>query len=413
MIQDDQPLRPLSQTQTFLIGLGMVAMGIGFTINFVVVTPLARQAGLSELQVAGMLTLSAIFYALTTPFWGRIAQRYGRRNVMAFSLIAMAATNLMFLLSLKAALAGVITGLSGFLFLAFIRVWFGLLSPGLQPAAMAAVADATTPATRAAGLGGLSAGMSLGSILGPAATALLAPFGALMPLWASIGFSALCGVLIFTLLPKDEPGGTANARPKPLTLADPRIRPHVLFLLAYFTGVGMIQQTVSWFIEDRYRFVDTPTRTAAETAVAATGIVFACMAIAILIVQFGYIARYKPNPRRVLPLGLLLVGVGYFLTDAFHPFWLMCLSYGVIGIGAAFAVSSANALGSLSVPRDQQGAAAALMASAPPTGFIFGPLIGAGLYQIGPELPFAVAGVLMVGLAVYAWRLKQPSVAAS
>ena len=59
-IDPDTPLRPLSAFQQGMIAFASVAMGAGMTINFVVVAPLARKAGLTrELQVAGILTLSA------------------------------------------------------------------------------------------------------------------------------------------------------------------------------------------------------------------------------------------------------------------------------------------------------------------------------------------------------------------
>ena len=77
----------------------------------------------------------------------------------------MATTNMMFLFALKAALVGMVTGLSTFFLLVFTRLFFGVLSPGLQPASMAAMTDATTPLTRAGGLGMLAAAMGLGVAL--------------------------------------------------------------------------------------------------------------------------------------------------------------------------------------------------------------------------------------------------------
>ena len=80
----------------------------------------------------------------------------------------------------------------------------------------------------------------------------------------------------------------------------------------------------------------------------------------------------------------------------------MCLSFMIVGTGAALTVPSANALGSLAVKREEQGSAAALLAAAPPSGFIFGPLIGAALYSFIPELPFYSSAVILGILAVYA-----------
>ena len=164
----------------------------------------------------------------------------------------------------------------------------------------------------------------------------------------------------------------------------------------------MVQQTIGWFVEDRYRFTGTPDQSAAEAAVAATGAIFACAAIAAIVTQFGYVARLRPDPRRILPIGLGLIAAGYFAADLFYPFWMLCLSYGVIGIGGALAISSANAIATFAVPREEQGAAAAFMATAPPAGFVIGPLLGAVLYQVSPKLPLLGTATIAAILAVYA-----------
>lgn len=391
----DAPLRPLTSFQQGMIGLASVAMGAGMTINFVVVAPLARKAGLTEVQVAGILTLSAAIYALMIPQWGRWADRFGRKRVMVFSLMAMGFTNMAFLFALEAALAGMITGLTMFFTLVFVRVWFGLLSPGLQPASMAAMTDATTPANRAAGLGMLGAAMSIGSILGPAGATVLAPFGALVPLWGSIILCISCGILIAFALPKSRSSRQSAARPSPLAMRDPRVFPHLLFLFTYFVAVGMIQQTLGWFLEDRYDLGE-------ERTVLYAGIAFACLAVAMVIVQFGYVQTRKPDPRRMLPSGLFLIAIGYVLANLLMPFWAVCLAFLIVGGGAALAVPAANALGSLSVDRHEQGSAAALLAAAPPAGFIFGPLLGATLYQIGAPLPLYMSAMVMAVLGAYA-----------
>jgi len=402
MTDPDTPLLPLSGLQKAMIGIAMVAMGAGMSINFVVVAPLARKAGLTEIEVAGILTLSAAVYALLIPAWGRLADRFGRKRVMIFSLSAMGLTNMAFVFALNAALAGLVTGLTAFFTLVFVRIWFGLLSPGLQPAAMAAMTDATTPMTRAGGLGMLGACVSIGSILGPAGATVLAPFGALMPIWGTIVLNLTVAVILAIVLPATRKRPKTAKRPTPLAVRDPRVFPHLVFLFSYFIGIGIVQQTLSWFIEDRYKFVDTAGRSAGEAVVLHTGIAFACFAAGMIVVQFGYVQPRRPDPRKILPLGLAIVAIGYVAADLFFPFWAVALSFLTVGGGAALAVPAANALGSLSVTREEQGAAAALLAAAPPSGFIFGPLIGATLYSFMPQLPLYVSAALIGSLAIYA-----------
>ncbi|MAK60807.1 MAG: MFS transporter [Ponticaulis sp.] len=399
---EDKPVLPLSRLQKWVIAFGLLSMGVGFTISFVVAPPLARDAGLSEIQVAGILTISAFLYAFFTPVWGRIANRYGRKRIMVFALFATAITNSLFLLTLEAALRGAFLGIQTFFLLAGVRIAFGLLTSGLQPASFAAMTDSTTHHDRAAGLGFLGAAMSIGSILGPAAAAILARFGALAPLWGSVVFSTVTAIILLCVLPKDHAHDASVQRPKGLSLNDPRIRPFFWLLILYFTAVGMVQQTLAWFAKDRYLLERAE-------AVEAAGWIFAVMAIAMVLVQTFYVARFKPRPHFMLPIGLALVSIGYALAIMHLPFWFVCVAFSVVGAGSALIVPSLNALGTMAVGPQDQGSAAAVMSSAPPFGFVLGPLIGATLYMINNDLALAMsaAGIGVLFLIVI-FRMREP-----
>lgn len=387
-------VRPLTRLQKWIIALALVSMGVGMTISFVVAPPLARGAGLSELQVAGVLTGSALLYAILTPVWGRWANRYGRKRVMVFALIAASVTNALFIITLSAAMRGVLVGVYAFLVLAIVRASFGVLASGLQPSAFAAMTDATTAHDRAAGLGFLGAAMSVGSILGPTGAAALARVGALAPLWGSVGFSFLGALVVLFVLPKDA-RPSDKARPRPLSMWDSRIRVFLLFMIFYFTAVGCMQQTLAFFVEDRYQLQG-------KQSVEAAGWVFAVMAITMVLTQTFYVSRYKPRPRMMLPSGLVLIALGYAIAILHMPFWFICCGFAVVGVGSALVVPALNALGTLAVPPQDQGGAAALMAMAPPAGFVIGPLLGGAIYMIHHDLPLMVSATAMVLLLVYA-----------
>ncbi|MEO1404984.1 MAG: MFS transporter [Pseudomonadota bacterium] len=389
------PARPLTALQRGAVALGVSAMGVGMTINFVVVAPLTRDAGLSEIQVAGILTASALFFAWMTPVWGRWADRFGRKRVMIASLLAAAGTNAMFALTLGTALSGALVGMTAFFTLTAVRVLFGLLSPGMFPASMGMMIEATTPLTRAAGMGLLGTSMSIGSIVGPAGAAVLAPFGAMAPLWGSIAFSAFCAAVLAFVLPPSRDRRVPGVRPKPLSLFDERIRPHISFLFAYFVIVGAIQLTLAFLVADRYGLERAD-------AVQAAGLAFAALALAMVIVQFGYVQPRNPDPKVMLPRGLVLIVIGYLAGAFAANFAILCSAFFIVGVGAALVVPAANALGSLSVPQEEQAAAAAVLSSAPPWAFVIGPLLGAWLYGMHPNAPLIASAVLMACLYVYA-----------
>ena len=59
---------------------GLFTVGLGQSFVFVIVPPLARELGLSEVQTSSIFALSAIGWALTSAAWGRASDKYGRRN---------------------------------------------------------------------------------------------------------------------------------------------------------------------------------------------------------------------------------------------------------------------------------------------------------------------------------------------
>ena len=55
----------------------------------------------------------------------------------------------------------------------------------------------------------------------------------------------------------------------------------------------------------------------------------------------------------------------------------------------------------------EQGAVAGVIASCGPLGFCVGPIVGGMLYQSKPELPYAVAAVMYIVLALFMGRLSR------
>ena len=64
-------------------------MGLGQSFAFVLIPPLARDLGLSEVQTSVIFSISAIAWALTSATWGRASDIHGRRNIAILGLIGM------------------------------------------------------------------------------------------------------------------------------------------------------------------------------------------------------------------------------------------------------------------------------------------------------------------------------------
>ncbi len=68
---------------------GLFTVGLGQSFVFVLVPPLARDLGLTEIQTSSIFAISAVAWALTSAFWGRASDKYGRRNIAILGLLGV------------------------------------------------------------------------------------------------------------------------------------------------------------------------------------------------------------------------------------------------------------------------------------------------------------------------------------
>ena len=79
---------------------GLFTVGLGQSFVFVLVPPLARDLGLSVIQTSLIFAISAFAWAITSAFWGRASDIYGRRNIAILGLIGYAVSLIALILSL-------------------------------------------------------------------------------------------------------------------------------------------------------------------------------------------------------------------------------------------------------------------------------------------------------------------------
>src|SRR5439155_7818812 len=114
----------------------------------------------------------------SSPVWGRVSDRYGRRPALLVGLSA-------------SAIAYVIFGFAGSLWLLFVSRFVQGLGGGTTGVAQAYVADTMAPHERAKALGWLSGATSFGVRVGPALGSFPARWGEMAPGPVAAG---LCGV---------------------------------------------------------------------------------------------------------------------------------------------------------------------------------------------------------------------------
>jgi MFS family permease len=217
----------LNAFQRVVLVAGLLCMGMGQTMLFATMPPAARDLQLSELQVGLIITVSAFFFMISTPVWGRLADSWGRRPTFVFGLLSYGVTTLAFTLMLDLGYSGTLHGLSLLLALITARTGFGILTGGIQTGATAMMADSTAEDRRSSGMALVGASFGFGAVLGPALVSVLAVYGLLLPLYIVSGLTFAMGLVAWALLPETAHKHAAITRAK-LSPLDARILPIML-----------------------------------------------------------------------------------------------------------------------------------------------------------------------------------------
>ena len=393
------------QPQLILFLTIFVAM-LGLSVLFPIIAPLARQLGLSETQAGWFSTAYSASQFVMAPIWGARSERVGRKPVLILGLIGFSISFGLFAVFATLGQRGLLAGSALFLLLVATRLIGGALSSATLPTAQAAMADLSDRGNRAAAMGLIGAAFGLGVVFGPAIGAGLSHFGLTVPVYFSAALGLLTALAATFLLPETRRAGEERqAAPDRRALL--RQGPILLFLavsaLYTLASVGM-EQTIGFYVGDTLRL--DPAATARTV-----GLMLSVFGFLSAAVQGGAI---RPLSRRVapaalIPVGLLVMGLGMLLIPATHTFWTITGALALVGVGSAILGPSLSAGLSLAVGEKGQGQVAGLNSSALALGRMTGPLIGTGLYQkVAASGPYLFSGSLLLALLVVSLFALRP-----
>ena len=380
-------------------------------LGFGIIIPIQPFFAESFGATATLVTLLGASYSLMqflfSPFWGRLSDRMGRRPIILFSVAISAIGHFIF-----ATATGLVT-----LFLARALAGFGNANLGT---AQAIIADTTSGADRAKGMGLIGAAFGLGFIFGPAIGAFLGQHHPTTPLFAAGGLAVLNFILAFFFLPETLTEENKATQKRGSVLAQLRsMRRHVnVTAILWISLVGTIafaqmEQAIALFIEHIWvTDVSLSTDDRIRVASKLTGFFLVAVGIAAAIIQGGFIG--KLNARfgevRLIRTGLIIMTIALVaipLVGSTGMFWLL------VGVVAPFMASgsgimmpSKNSLISRSVPQNEQGAAMGLNQSASALGRVIGPTFAGVLFDLHHSYPFYVGASLLGITCLLSLRLS-------
>lgn len=330
---------------TTVVLFAVFVMMMGNTTVLATVGLFGRSIGLSEFQVGAVISSSALLFFLTSSWWGRLADERGRRPVILTGL-AGAAVSLLLFAGLFTLEKGELDASVAFLALLAARAIYGVLSGGVQPAAIAYMADITAHRDRTTGAAMVGAAIGLGSMAGPGLAALLVGWGFAVPLSIVGLLTMLAAAVVFSVL-RQAPRAPAAADVK--TGAMPmKVGLYLALAFVIHFAFAALQATNAFYFQD---FLEIDTTVAVQRASLAS-IVFASCSFTI---QAGVVRALKWTPATLLSVGLAvccLASVACLLAPDFG--WLLA-AFGLLGAGFAWAQSGLVAGASLSSSGGRQG----------------------------------------------------------
>lgn len=364
----------------------LLTFAMGQTALFAIAGPVARAIGLSEFAIGIIISAAAVVFVVASPVWGRISDRWGRKNTIVFGLTSYAITSAAFALTMEAGLAGWLSAAAAFGVLLALRLTYAALGAGIQPAGVGYMADVSTREERPAAVATIGAAFGIGSILGPALAAALVGFGVLTPLYV-IAALGLVAALYVALSLKEPPSHASAATGGAL---DIRLMAPLLALAALsFVGVSTMQQITAFYVQD---FLQVDAQAAAQWS----GYCFMAMAAAMVLVQGALIPALKPGPQALLSAGYPTVLAGLALFAFPDAYWHLVVAMALMGAGYGAVQGGLMSAASLSTAPDAQGRAAGAMQGAMSIGFVIGPAAGTALYQVDPRYTVALAAATVV-----------------
>ncbi|EJE99699.1 MFS transporter [Liquorilactobacillus mali] len=367
---------------------------LGIYVTMPILSAISTKAHMIPSQIGVMISCGAFAMLLFAPVWGKISDKLGRRMVIVTGLLGM---SIFFILYVFLFHLSISTGKAANVLVYSLmgtRFLLGMFMTTTPTAASAYMADISSPQDRSKDMASLGFATGLAMVLGPIIGGAVSTIGNLYtPFYLTI-----IGLLIFSLvmvavLPRQQ---KIKSPEKTLTNTLQQTKSKRNFFSLELAGwllagcavmlvVVVLQLITSLYLHDIFK--QTVTRSAQTAA-----LLFFVLGIALMLVQVLQMKVLQWTAKMMMMVGIPLIIVGLLLATITSAYYLIFVSYILIGAGAGLGMSSLSAGCSLAVSESQQGAVAGTVAMIQGIAGIVSPLLGSFVYQLNPKFPFFLFG---------------------
>ncbi|MBT0668208.1 MFS transporter [Novosphingobium profundi] len=385
----DTSLAPASRSRALfaIILVNFVSLA-GFGLMFPVFAIYSRQIGASGMEIAGAVAAFSLGQFLSSPFWGRWSDRFGRRPVMIAGLVTGALVYVLHIFALSPLTLLAARFVSG-------------LATGSFSITFAVASDLSTRDNRTHVMGMVSAGFSLGFIFGPAIGGVTASltgqdhaFALVCVVGAALGLVA--ALLTWWLMPETRTQAPApHDASSPVDggplLRRPGFLAAIVIALVVSAAFAQMESILGLFADD-----------VLDLDPLGIGLMFGAMGTVTTLTQFTVTGRVASRfgETGMLYLSLAIIAVGLAVLGLADGLALAGLGLLFTSTGFALVNPAVSGLVSMASPPQAQGAGLGVMQSANALGRVVGPLAAGPLYDLqGEAAPlFWGSGLLLATL---------------
>jgi DHA1 family tetracycline resistance protein-like MFS transporter len=362
-------------------------------LGFGLIIPLfpfyGERLGASPMAITWIIAIYSLAQLISTPFWGRMSDAYGRRPILMFSMLGAVASYLMLLFA------------DSLWMLFASRALAGMMAGNIS-AAFAYVTDISDEGSRARSLGLIGAAFGLGFTLGPALGGMLAgndPESARVLLPAA--FAAVLSVIAFLgtwwFLPESLP---AEQR-KPL--AGGRVGWSMPFGavfaridLSSLVGAAVLMAAATAMMQAIFPLWASRQFSYGPQTVGMAFFVLGILAVVCQAGLIGPLAR-RFGTQRIALFGTLATSAGMVVLGLSTGNAAVLVALLLVGAGFGLFSPSVTTLVSLKAEAGERGAVMGAYQAAGSVGRIVGPALSGVLFTyVGVSAPFFFAALIAI-----------------
>ncbi len=358
-------------------------LGFGIVIPTLPFIALKYQA--SPFVIGLLMASYSLFQFLAAPILGQLSDKYGRKPVLAISLLG-------------SALGYFLIAVANNLWLIFVSRIIDGITGGNISVAQAYIADITQGKERTKAMGLIGMAFGLGFILGPFVGGVLGNYNLALPYIFAAALALLNSVFIMAILPetrkinRQQKFNLVDWQTLRKVFQDPWLRRLVLLFSCALLALSLMQGIFALYAKDMFAWNQKQ-----------VGYFFAYIGLVGAVAQ-GYLLRRLVDRFRETRIvkGSLLALASAFVIYAFGAQPLAFYFGGfVLALGRGIFNPTVQALISKRARESEQGLVLGVSQSFSSLARTFGPIIGGFLYGFAPQLPFGVSGLALFVLAIF------------